>query len=87
MKIASTRPQLQEIARSTLLAVQQKTLKVDLKTLTDKTISDLFKMGALQLEGGKCPSTTSNIPLLLNTTVKGNKLTLFFYYIDSFRTV
>lgn len=70
LKIASTRPHLQEIAGSTLLSVQQKILKVDLKNITDKTISDLFKMGALQLEGGSSVSSTSNVSLLLNVTIK-----------------
>ncbi|KAJ8984879.1 hypothetical protein NQ317_002719 [Molorchus minor] len=50
--IANTRIQLQQVASQSLLAVQMDRLEVDLKTLTDKVIRNLFKLGALKEECG-----------------------------------
>ncbi|XP_008190461.2 helicase POLQ-like isoform X1 [Tribolium castaneum] len=46
--VANTRAQLQEVAKKTLLHIQSERLEINLKKLTDKAISDLFKLGALQ---------------------------------------
>lgn len=46
--LANTRPELQAVASKTLLAAQNKMLEVNMKTLTDKVIRNLFKLGALK---------------------------------------
>ncbi|XP_044259159.1 helicase POLQ-like [Tribolium madens] len=46
--VANTRAQLQEVSKKTLLNIQSERLEVNLKKITDKAISDLFKLGALQ---------------------------------------
>nr|CAI5857119.1 unnamed protein product [Callosobruchus analis] len=51
--IANTRPQLQQVAKYTLLAVQNEVLEVDLKKLVDHIIKNLFKLGALKESCGK----------------------------------
>lgn len=53
LKLARTRPQLQEILGKTLLAVQQQKLGVQLKKLTDEVIIRLFKIGALEAPSKK----------------------------------
>nr|CAH7726866.1 unnamed protein product [Callosobruchus chinensis] len=51
--IANTRPQLQQVAKYTLLAVQNETLEVNLKKLVDQIIKNLFKLGALKESCGR----------------------------------
>ncbi|CAH1954654.1 unnamed protein product [Acanthoscelides obtectus] len=51
--IANTRPQLQEVAKYTLLAVQNDRLEVNIKKLVDSVIKNLFKLGALKESCGK----------------------------------
>lgn len=45
--MANTRPELLVVAEKTLMAVQRDRLGINVKTLTDKAITDLFKLGAL----------------------------------------
>ncbi|XP_063926128.1 helicase POLQ-like isoform X2 [Zophobas morio] len=46
--IATTRAELQAVSKCSLLNIQSERLSVNLKKLTDKVLSDLFKLGALQ---------------------------------------
>ncbi|RZC43124.1 helicase POLQ-like [Asbolus verrucosus] len=47
--IANTRPQLQEVSKKTLLNIQSDRLGINVKKLTDRVISDLFKLGNFDL--------------------------------------
>lgn len=74
---ANTRTALQKVASMTLLSVQQEKLEVDVKTITDCVIRDLFKLGALKIfnettvkKGTKDSySTVSNVSVCLDTSI------------------
>lgn len=67
--MANTRPELQAVAGKTLMAVQKERLQVDIKKLTDKAITDLFKLGALLDASDTEDDSVQNVTLDLNVTV------------------
>lgn len=67
--MANTRPDLQAVAGKTLMAVQKERLQVDIKKLTDKAITDLFKLGALIDATDKESERLENVTLDFNVSV------------------
>lgn len=67
--MANTRSELQAVAGKTLMAVQKERLQVDIKKLTDKAITDLFKLGALLDASDTEDDSIQNVTLDLNVTV------------------
>lgn len=67
--MANTRPELQAVARKTLMAVQKERLEVDIKKLTDKAITDLFKLGALTDASDNDDGAFQNVSLDFNVSV------------------
>lgn len=67
--MASTRPELQAVTGKTLMAVQKERLQVDIKKLTDKAITDLFKLGALLDASDTEGDSIQNVTLDLNVSV------------------
>ncbi|KAG5898460.1 hypothetical protein JTB14_015467 [Gonioctena quinquepunctata] len=72
--IANTRVQLQKVVQHTLLAVQTEKLNVNIKTLTDKVIKNLFKLGALKESCGIQRTESSHS--ICDVTVKMDTSTL-----------
>lgn len=60
--LATTRYKLQQIMKQTLLGVQEQRLETSVKNLTDRSISQLFKSGALKID--------NNISVPENISVK-----------------
>lgn len=48
---ATTKAELQTVVGKTLMAVQAESLDLNIKTLTNKAIKELFKLGALKKVG------------------------------------
>ncbi|KAH1019210.1 hypothetical protein HUJ04_009061 [Dendroctonus ponderosae] len=71
--IANTRFQLQKVSRSTLMAVQEDRLDVNIKALTDSVIKKLFKLGALQegddQEKSRSVASQCNVSVKMDTSV------------------
>ncbi|XP_017776106.1 PREDICTED: helicase POLQ-like [Nicrophorus vespilloides] len=69
--LANTKNKLHEAANCTLLAVQKDCLEVDLKGLVKSAIRELFKMGALQVQGNETEVITkrNNVTFALDTSV------------------
>lgn len=67
--MANTRPELQSVATKTLMAVQKDRLQVDIKKVTDKVITDLFKLGALIDACDKDCGSLQNVSLDFNVSV------------------
>lgn len=59
LNLGNTRSELQTIIRHTLMAVQQKSLKINVKKVMDEVIVDLFKLGALENPDAKSDSGSS----------------------------
>lgn len=66
---ATTRRKLREITACTLLAVQQEKLKVTVKKATDHVITELFKMGAVQLATENDTLPDRNVSILMQQTL------------------
>lgn len=47
LNTADTRTKLEKVLNTTLMAVQQDRLNVNIKNLTKKVISDIYKLGAI----------------------------------------
>lgn len=70
--MATTRTQLHEVTKKTLMAVQQQKLEVDVKKLTDKALTELFKLGALSTSlnsNQESVSHLSNLSVCIDSTV------------------
>ncbi|KAF7283875.1 hypothetical protein GWI33_022906 [Rhynchophorus ferrugineus] len=72
--IANTRLQLQNVSKSTLMAVQENKLNIDIKKLTDTVIKNLFKLGALEESCAKGKESTAicNISVKMDTSTIQN---------------
>lgn len=82
--IANTRPQLQAVAGNTLMAVQKERLDVDIKKMTDKAITDLFKLGALVDASDNDDSVLQNVSLDFNVSVCRSDFVVFVVVITSY---
>nr|XP_022907396.1 helicase POLQ-like isoform X1 [Onthophagus taurus] len=77
LNAANTRKDLLEIVKKSLLFVQENRLNVKLKLLVDKSLSELFKLGALKIEekGVGCNFNSSKeLSLRFNNTVESTLL-------------
>lgn len=78
--MVNTRPELQVVASKTLMAVQKERLGVDIKTMTDKAITDLFKFGALTDASETDHGSPQNVSLDFNVSVNNCWLVLFYNF-------
>lgn len=71
---ATTRHALRQVTTCTLLAVQEERLETTVKGSTDLAISELFKMGALQIASEATESSVpdKNISIILQSSIMGN---------------
>lgn len=72
---ATTRHALRQVTTCTLLAVQEERLETTVKGSTDLAISELFKMGALQIASEVTESSVpdKNISIILQSSIMVKK--------------
>jgi hypothetical protein len=65
LNIATTRSELHNLATATLLNIQQNRMKVNLRMVTDETITDLLKCGMIKVKSKGCNIGDPNITIVI----------------------
>lgn len=65
LNIAATRSELHKLTAATLLNIQQTRIDVDLKTITDTTITALLKCGVIKVKSPGPPTGDRNVTVVI----------------------
>lgn len=65
LNMAATRSELHKLTAATLLGIQQNRLGVNLKALTDETITALLKCGVIKVRSKGCNTSNPNVTVVI----------------------